>query len=404
MSSSNWSLEVVTSDIDIDDKNLTSLAYNVSIFDNENTDTVLKISPFDESDFSIFLSSLYTFYYKENPLLGELLWEDDCGAVFYRSKIEKPEHFPISYESKGDGIVFGSYQALGSFEVPLVFCLHNYKQEDRDRNTYSKIDIINILVGLIRYLSPSVSAILLAEFKKYWYTYPIEKYGYKSYYTVIKNLIMRVSADSNISKSFSAKYPNLIVSDKILNSDIQAKNRRKQAMSWLKSSYSTYTLVQDTFARLGYPSIEDECERHDGFTLLRYPNAIEEKYIKLLESFSKEVFSGFLETSALPNCKIITNNSASLAGMAECQKLASPGHNSEGYKIRCKLHSVSLKIRLFNKNTFDESLSTYLHELWHIFGGDNSVNFSKALTRVIGKLIACNETLKQYRVKWEEIG
>lgn len=89
--------------------------------------------------------------------------------------------------------------------------------------------------------------------------------------------------------------------------------------------------------------------------------------------------------------------------MAECEKLKTPVLNSEGYKIRFRLHSISLKIRLFNQHTFDEALSTYLHELCHIFGGDNSVNFSKALTVVISKLIASNEILKHYKLEWEEI-
>lgn len=324
MSSSDWSLDVITSDMKIDKKSLTSLAYNVSVSETLSTDTTLKIYPFSENDYNIFLSALYTFYYKENPLIGDMLWENSNSAICFRSNLEKPVDLPISYDNKGDGIVFGSYQALGSFDLPFIFCLHDYKQEDRDRNNFSKIDVINILVGVIRYIPASIAAVLLNAFKKYWYSYPTEKYGYKSYYTVVKNLIMRVYTDSSISKLFLNENPNLLVAYKLMHNDIIAKNNRRQAISWFRNQSIEYTLVQDTFKLLGYATLEEECKSHNGFTMIRLPNSLEKNYIELLESFVKYTFAEFLDTSSLPECNIITNNTASWAGMAKCLKLTTP--------------------------------------------------------------------------------
>lgn len=403
MSSNNWSLDVIRLDLEIDEKSLFSLGYDISIMQVSNKDTILKISNFDKNDYDIFLSALYTFYYKENPLLGEQLWENEICAVYHRSSFEKPKDLPTSYDSKGDGIVFGSYQALGSFEFPFVFCLHDYKQDDRDRSTYSKVDVINILVGVIRCIGAQLSLTLLNAFEKYWYTYPKEKYGYKSYYTVIKNLIIKLHSNSHLTNKFVELNPNLLVADKIPNNNLKAKNKRRQAMTWLKLQDSKYTLVQDTFEYLGYPSIEDKCEEDHGFTLVRVPNALETNYINLLEDYVQELFTDFFEISRLPSCKVITNNDASWDGMAESTKLIKARKNSYGFKIRKEIHSISLKIKLFESNNFHDALSTYLHELCHIFGGDSSMNFSRALTEVIRKVIDSNDVLSEYRLKWLKI-
>lgn len=402
MSSSNWSLDVTTLDMKIDDKSMTSLAYNLFESDEIEQHTTLKIYPFSKSDYEIFLSSLYTFYYSENPLFSEKLYENEFCAVYYRSNLSKPAEFPISYDSKGDGIVFGSYQALGSFEFPLVFCLHTYKQEDRDRDVFSKIDIINILVGVTRQVPSSIAYILLNCFKKYWYTYPSEKYGYKSYYSVIKTLVMKLYMDNKITKDFIDNNPNLLAASKLSDKNLRTKNMRKQALSWLKLQTTNYILVQDNFRILGYPTLEAECEKFNGFTLLRNPNILENKYLKVLEDCTQQLFTGFLETSPLPLCKIITNNDASWAGMAECIKLTNPKYNNKGFKIRNELRSICLKLNLFEHNSFDDALSTYLHELAHIFGSDNSVDFSKALTTIISKIIDNIDIIYKYKDQWKD--
>lgn len=403
MSSSSWLLDVTTLDMQIDDKAMTSLAYNLFESDAIKQHTTLKIYSFSKSDYEIFLSALYTFYYKENPLLGEILYDNEYCAVHYRSKLVKPIEFPISYDSKGDGIVFGSYQALGSFEFPLVFCLHTYKQEDRDRDFFSKVDIINILVGVTRQVPSSTSYILLNCFKKYWYSYPSEKYGYKSYYSVIKTLLMRLWQNDKITRDFVDNNPNLLTAAKLSDRNLRAKNMRKQALSWLSLQYSNYILVQDNFTILGYQSLEAECEKYNGFTLLRNPNILENRYIEILEACIRDLFTGFLETAPLPLCKIITNNDASWAGMAECIKLKNVKYNSEGFKIRSELRSICLKLNLFEHDNFDNALSTYLHELAHIFGSDNSVNFSRALTTILSKVIDNAEIISRYKEQWKDI-
>ncbi|HEY5561577.1 MAG TPA: hypothetical protein VIK72_07430 [Clostridiaceae bacterium] len=87
-------------------------------------------------------------------------------AIYRRSKLQKPKEFPYAYKSSRIGIIFGANQALGALDLPFVFCLHSYRNDDRDRNYFSDIDEINILVGAIRNVSPSVALVLLEDYKK----------------------------------------------------------------------------------------------------------------------------------------------------------------------------------------------------------------------------------------------
>jgi hypothetical protein len=89
--------------------------------------------------------------------------------------------------------------------------------------------------------------------------------------------------------------------------------------------------------------------------------------------------------------------------MAECITLTKPRYNSEGFKIRSELRSICLKLNLFKNDSFDDALSTYLHELAHIFGSDNSVNFSKALTTILSKIIYNAENISKYKEQWKDI-
>lgn len=403
MTSQNWFLEVTSTITEIDTKKLTSLAYIIEETDLHQKDTVLRIANFKGEDFDIFIAAVYTFYYKENPLFGKLLWEDDVCAIYKRSKLSKPKEFPYAYKTTRNGIVFGAFQALGALDLPFVFCLHTYRNDDRDRNYFSDIDEINVIVGAIRNISPAVALMLLEDFKKYWYTYPKSKYGYSSFYAVIKNLIKRLNLCKEQVSNFITSNPTLLVADEIKHSKNTAKNRRKQALSWLRMGEENYTLVQDSFKYLGYDTLEEKCEANNGFTLLSDPNSTEINYIKVLEACVSDLFKDFLDVNEIPNCQVIINSQASWNGMAECVKLKEKKYNKYGFRIRYDLPHISIKRKYLNKDNFDTCLSTYLHELSHVFGGDSSVGFSRALTEVLNITISNTSQINKYKKDWQKI-
>lgn len=404
LSAQNWFLEVTSSEILVDNQTLASLAYKVKLLPTTSPDTVMTIANFYDDDFEIFKAALYSFYYLQNPLMGEIIWENQEASICYRSQIKKLAHYPASYgKYKGQGIVFGSYLALSSIDIPLVFSLHNYPLKDRDREVVSEIDVVNIITGVVKKLPPRVALLVLPYFKRYWYAYPREKYGHSSFYTVVKNLVYRIYISDEATKAFLNDNPSLLVLNKVQGSNIAAKNKRSQALSWLKYQDVKYTKVQDGFSCLGYPTLEDECEKHDGFSILEVPSRKEQKYINLLEGLAEEILGLFFYPEKIPRCKIIKNDQAAWMGVANSYRLYEKTSNIIGLKFMCRLSHVAIKKNLLHKDGFDAAIATYFHELCHCFGGDGSANFSRALTEVMSILLKNLEELIVTKNKWHEI-
>ena len=58
---------------------------------------------------------------------------------------------------------------------------------------------------------------------------------------------------------------------------------------------------------------------------------------------------------------------------------------------------------MFCSSCFAEALSTYLHELAHVFGGDHTIGFSQALTEIIEILLRETESIEAAKREWESI-
>jgi hypothetical protein len=178
--SRDWELAVVSTNLKVDDQNLKSLAYRIEYHPTPRTDTILRISPFNDE--MLLKSVLLSFYYPSNPLFGKQIWASTDCAVYFRSKAQKPSGYPVTYEDQGQGIVFAGYQALGSFQYPLIFCLHNYRHNDRERNTFYPMDVVSLIQETTLKLSPEASAIVLQVLRSRWYDRPHKKYDFKSWY------------------------------------------------------------------------------------------------------------------------------------------------------------------------------------------------------------------------------
>ena len=59
-------------------------------------------------DFDMFKIALKSFYYPENELLGEKIWENCDGAVYTRSKTQYDCELPYNYDFGRKGIVFAA--------------------------------------------------------------------------------------------------------------------------------------------------------------------------------------------------------------------------------------------------------------------------------------------------------
>lgn len=211
-----------------------------------------------------------------------------------------------------------------------------------------------------------------------------------------------MAQSQEVKECFVNKYKNLLCLKRVYT--VSEKNKRGQARTWLSQQNMHYRLVKDTFIELGYPTIEEKCEQLGGFVL---DDAVEEpvqkESFRVLENLCKCIFSDFFIIERWPEPKIISNPKAVYHGMATVSKRKKCVINNKGIKIRYEVDNIYLKKEIFRIGGYYDGLSTYVHELCHMFGGDTSELFSRALTNAIETLMENQSKVVDYQKRWEQI-
>ena len=396
--SRDWKLTVVTTELKVGGCDLTSLGYKIWSNAARESDTIMRISPF--ADEALLTNVLWSFYYSGNPLFGEKVWESPEAAVYLRSKEPKPTGYPRTHNDPGPGIVFAGYQALGSCQPPLVFCLHNFRRRDRERNSFYRMDVRNVVQRIASMLPADASARVLRRVKNRWYDRPRKKYDFESWHHFIAILVRNVAASPRHKSTWKADFPHLLAARQVKRSNIPEYNRRRQALDWVRDSGRRYRLVNECFLALGYPTLEQACEEDGGFTTTRAPRGEEVRRIQVLEQLVSLLLPELLDQIGLPPCKIITSERATGQGMAICIPIKGRAANWRGIPIRYRLPYIALKESLLHADSFGNALSTYLHELAHIFGGDRSASFSRALSEVMTITLTKSRLITTWEGQW----
>jgi len=395
--SRNWHLSVTTIDTTIDGKTLRQLAYRIEDDIEHSNQTIITIENFCKNDLPAVEAAMQNFFYPENPLLGELIWNGDGGSVYKRSEIQKPDDLPISFDCGGDGVVFIAYQARGSFVAPVVVCNHNFKTRDRDRKNIGKGTVQDVIIDLSYTMSSQAAMLLLNALRKFWYSYPDSRQDVESWYATIRKLIIRMSRDMDVVRQFREQNPHLVVSEQPTNN--MMASRRSLALDWHRMHQPELITVQESFSLLGYKNIIDVCEDAGGFNVTREPLGDEVKALEILKNAAKDVLDDFVYE--FPPCLVINNESSNHVGMAHLTANKEKKLNREGYRIRYSIQQIEIKKSLLEADSFMEAFATYCHELCHCFGGDVSKTFSSALTDVIALVIQKKSVLETYHEQWK---
>ena len=201
MSSGNWELSVECIMQEIDGNIVQMLAYDVQEKETQNR-SCLELSFLTEDDFQLFKKVLHSFYYPENPLMGEKIWEGREGALYTRSRNAYEKGLPYTGDFGRKGAVFCAYQLLGSNPFDLVVCLHNYKKEDRERNDLYSFDVIDVFQKLSYSIDPYGALRMLEKMRRYWNSNPKKRIDICSWSPVINRLIYTISQSSEVTKCF----------------------------------------------------------------------------------------------------------------------------------------------------------------------------------------------------------
>jgi hypothetical protein len=141
--------------ISVDKQALDSLSYELRQrkYSSDTTLTIRNI----HAPVSMVEAVMLSFFYPENILFGEKIWESSAGAVYKRSNVPIPEHAIVTRKFGSAGMVFAMYQNLGSINVPLVFANHTYRKDDRDRNGLYDFDVISPILSVDRFATTILS-------------------------------------------------------------------------------------------------------------------------------------------------------------------------------------------------------------------------------------------------------
>lgn len=400
VASQGWKLEVTSADLPIEDRMLKSLAYSLSERSGPDTaDTVLRLSGFHAHE--VFQSVLLGFYYPENPLLGKEIWRSEKGAVYTRSRLRKPPKYPETSRFEGPGIIFASFQARGSMPVPLVFCLHNHRDNDRDRDVFYRMDAMSLISIVVTHMTAPAAAGVLQELKRFWRG-TRGKYTFDTWWPIIENLVLKISTCSRTTSLWLSEFPYLLTVFDIKRSNVAAFNRRRQALAWMQRQPEPYRLVQNSFQHLGYPSLEEVCRDAGGFTDPRPPRDDEIVRLEFLGRCVGELIPELGERG-LPDIRVFDNNATAFWGLAVCKPAPRPFESLLGFPVRHVLSEIIINATLLRSGDFAEILSTCLHEVAHMFGRDESAAFSRALTYLIEVTIRERETIARFQQEWSLI-
>lgn len=401
MSSGNWNLNVICIDQTIDGQGVKMLAYDISETNESNQKSELVLQGVSEDDFALFETVLKSFYYPENELLGEKIWEDAEGAVYTRSRVEYDRKLPYNYDYGRKGIVFCGYQLRGSNPFDLVVCLHDFEQNDRERDNLLNMEVVTIFKRISVHLTAAASIRMLEKMRRVWLSNRTKRFDFENWSPVLQRLLLNILYSSNCCSEFKQKYPNLLFLEPKLNR--LQMNLRQEARSWYNNYRDKYTLVGEPFSVLGYPSLEDECRRNGGLVIDKnVAPGIESNCFTILEDVCKQMFNGFFIADPWPEHKVITNPKATYHGMATLKKNKRKQSNTHHLCIRRKIECVYLKQTIFEPDKFYDGLSTYVHEMCHIFGGDSSENFSLGLTLAMEILLQNTPMVESAHEKWKQ--
>jgi hypothetical protein len=89
-------------------------------------------------------------------------------------------------------------------------------------------------------------------------------------------------------------------------------------------------------------------------------------------------------------------------GLANCFRRKEK-RNAYGHALKYTMSYIAVKQNLFHKGLFALAFSTYVHELCHVFGGDASSNYSRALSDLLMIQLLKMDDIAKFSASWDAL-
>ncbi len=374
-----------------------SLTMDIYEAETEIVGSNIIICGIDQEIIDLFLKSKSLFFYPENELLGEVVFNKDGLALYFlNSSVEQRGYIFYKFQLRGSIV---STKKLDFDKIPLVFVVNkevSFMNKDRDRNDVTIPQIVKIIDLLFSKLNEdnilSVYTNLIAINKKYIFhgsLYQVAGGAHIIAYELSKYLKQFNRPDSTKPNGYEHKYFDFFLENEYaITRDIKEFEKTALKAAGFKA-IDVYLAVfgvnnLDYALKLANPNPEDykrkpsECERDLYGAVKRYFITIIGHRVEKLSIHKNPLF---LEL------RILIENDVS-------NKLPYHGLYQEGSIIY--IHEITFK-------KFSTFTMTCLHELSHFSGSDHSSEFSYFLTDLIGAMLANPLALAEYRAEYEAI-
>ena len=398
MESLDWSLTVKEEDDSIDGTPVKVLAYDISSRSYQDN-TVLKLTGATQEHFDELLCQINRFYYEGNGHFDKCIAKGEEYAVYTARRVSGANDHTY-------GGIFINLQYRESLPLPVFFCLHKYDipGDDRDRLSLPASISRSVIRCIISYLAPVEALELLEILKPVWFT-GVSRSRYRIFYwdTILIDLINKISLENSVKEIFRSRYLNRLIAESRWY--IYSRHENDMAHEWLRhSEYKDRKRVCSAFSKLGIEDLYTLCRNHGGFEEEALPNSEQRYRIGILEKIAERFYRELICYDALPECRIILNEKSPLLGKAHSNRETRRRMNGMGLRVVLDIRMVYIKAKLLNEDSLYQAVAVYSHELLHQFGGEESLQFRKALLYMNHILIVHREEIRAYETDWRREG
>jgi hypothetical protein len=404
MGSRDWSARVVFAPQKIDETTVRVLSYDLGMNPAPGR-TWLRLLGLSDPQHELLAGAVSeSFLFDGNRLLGPQLSTEPGAQVWERSSTPLPRNIACQIHMSDPGLLYLAHQARATLPIPFVVSLPHVRPEQRDRPALYEFQMVDALADAARLMAPAAATRLLDALRRHWGD-PLPR-GIKvgAWSNVIAALIRRIESDRLAAGKWRMDHPGLLTLLPLERRSVSDRNRRAAARAWARARCTEAVLVQSTFARLGFPTVEQACEAADGFPKPSAPDPVLRHRVEMLRSFVEEHFRALFLEVAAPEVLVMDTRSAGWKGLAVTFPEPQKRWSATGRRIRFRVPSIVMPCQELGLGSPDTALSTYVHERCHIFGGDGAAGFSAALTDAMVCLVRAAPQLLGLQARWAAVG
>ena len=259
MESEGWRIEACEYTERIENSSVPMLGYKLYPREDDGM-TRLTLTGIKDSIGEIIETASLNYFYPENPLLGEKIYECNKYAIYHRSKMR----IPCTQEYNIPGVLFCNRLARGRLSLKLAIQVNvdmdeNDSRARRNWDYFESMIFLNIHADIF---DPESSFALLEHMERYWNDCTSVLIDFDTWYYVICQLVRNVASDECFKALFMQRYTNLVYIDRY-GSDAKRNRYLTEAYRWAHSNprYAECRFVNPIFRLLGASSVMDDYEK-----------------------------------------------------------------------------------------------------------------------------------------------